>query len=484
MNSIKDSNKVSILIIILTIFILIGCEPNNETLIAERQDCDQGYHRDDEKCVENIDICADKSKNCSCKETLTSFECRCNFGYTGNGNLAECYDYHTVFQYGGSDKDIATSLAIDLNDNVYLVGEESTNLEEFSFPLFFEVQNNKMVNIYYDFFGEDSSFKASSLAVDKTHNNALYFVGREENQSKIIKRELGKIKWSRKFSANEAPLFVNTNSLNKPLVIGNNNTHSFIQEYQTEKQEKEIEEEYLYWNEVIKNEKSELLENFFPVSVDFDKDNNIYVVGNRYENNINTIIIMKYRNNFTEIDGELNREVLYYETIDDATLYATSMAIDQKENIYITGAKKVNENNSTAFLIQKNINTKKEATVYFDTPSSNATAVKVVTKNNDIYVLGYTDGEYEGNKSRGNIDLFLTKFYSNFDFTSNNNEEKYWHRQIGTELNDIAKDIKIDSKNNIWILGETEGVFNNAIYDTGGDYNRGETDIFLMKIEQ
>jgi hypothetical protein len=139
-----------------------------------------------------------------------------------------------------------------------------------------------------------------------------------------------------------------------------------------------------------------------------------------------------------------------------------------------------------------------------------------------IYVIGTTNGNFDGHNNVGGEDLFLIKYnvfgqklwsrlqgtmqyeggtgvatdregnvylsgYSNSDFTSSGSYGDYdsilikfdksgnqlWARQYGTSFSDYAHDVTIDSSNSVFITGYTLGNL--------GAINHGSADIFILK---
>ena len=91
---------------------------------------------------------------------------------------------------------------------------------------------------------------------------------------------------------------------------------------------------------------------------------------------------------------------------------------------------------------------------------------------NNAYVTGFIEGDFDWHKNL-NIncesecrDIFLVKY----DADGN----KSWSKNLGTNSYDQGSNIFIDSYNNIYLTGETEGNLNS-------EKNNGRFDIFLMK---
>ena len=84
----------------------------------------------------------------------------------------------------------------------------------------------------------------------------------------------------------------------------------------------------------------------------------------------------------------------------------------------------------------------------------------------NIYVTGYTAGGLVGNTTSGGTDLFLVKY--------NSSGVKQWTKQLGTSETDVTLSVSVDSSDNIYVTGYTEGGLD-------GNTNAGGMDIFLVK---
>jgi hypothetical protein len=84
----------------------------------------------------------------------------------------------------------------------------------------------------------------------------------------------------------------------------------------------------------------------------------------------------------------------------------------------------------------------------------------------NIYVTGYTTGLL-GTEKFGVEDVFVAKFDSS--------GVTKWKKQFGTNSRDVANGIFIDSSGDIYIAGETVGLF--------GDSICGSTDCFILKLD-
>ncbi len=206
-------------------------------------------------------------------------------------------------------------------------------------------------------------------------------------------------------------------------------------------------------------------------SVAVDSAYNIYITGYTYgsfDENTNAgnadILLIKFNSNgdklWTKQFGIKNND------------YGYSIAIDSNNNIYITGQTYGNLDGNTStgqedvFLMKFDTNGNKIWTKQFGSSNIDSSKSLAIDSNNNIYISGYTLGNLDGNTSAGYKDIFLIKIDSNGN--------KFWTKQFGTSASDEGYAIKIDSNDNIYITGNTSGALdNNTII--------GLYDIFLTK---
>ena len=89
-----------------------------------------------------------------------------------------------------------------------------------------------------------------------------------------------------------------------------------------------------------------------------------------------------------------------------------------------------------------------------------------VDSSNNIYVTGNTKGNLDGNYTSGVYDIFLVKY--------NSSGTKQWTKQLGTSANDQGYGVTVDSSNNIYVTGQTNGGLD-------GNTSSGNADLFLVK---
>ena len=91
---------------------------------------------------------------------------------------------------------------------------------------------------------------------------------------------------------------------------------------------------------------------------------------------------------------------------------------------------------------------------------------------NNLYVVGQTKGDFETAQNSSTFDMFLRKLDSN-----GNTICKF---QYGTDHDDVATNVVVDSQNNIYVTGWTHRDFDGHTYAGGSEYKDGG-DIFVMK---
>ena len=84
----------------------------------------------------------------------------------------------------------------------------------------------------------------------------------------------------------------------------------------------------------------------------------------------------------------------------------------------------------------------------------------------NLYVTGQTYGGLDGNTNSGSGDLILVKY--------NSSGTKQWTRQLGTSSYDQGLGVTVDSSDNIYVMGRTEGGLDGNTYS-------GSSDIILVK---
>ena len=155
---------------------------------------------------------------------------------------------------------------------------------------------------------------------------------------------------------------------------------------------------------------------------------------------------------------------------------AYSIAIDNSGNIYITGESSGGLDGNTnlgsydLFIVKYDSSGIKQWTRQLGTSGDEFSRGIYTDSIGNIYITGGTTGGLDGNSNAGNggNDLFVAKYDAN--------GTKQWTRQLGTSGDDYAYDIAIDSLDNIYVTGGTNGGLD-------GYTNAGDHDLFVVKFD-
>ena len=162
-----------------------------------------------------------------------------------------------------------------------------------------------------------------------------------------------------------------------------------------------------------------------------------------------------------------------YGVTKDDTAYA--IAIDGSGNLYVTGStsnaldSETHVGNKDVFIVKFDASLNREWTKQIGTTSNDESYGVTYDSLGNIYVIGYTQGNLDNNVRKGtgnDKDFFILKY--------DENGNKIWSRQGGTDTEDIAYDVAKDSLDNIYIAGKTCSSLNNNNF-------KGACDYFLIK---
>jgi len=151
--------------------------------------------------------------------------------------------------------------------------------------------------------------------------------------------------------------------------------------------------------------------------------------------------------------------------------YGRAVTTDNSGNIYVTGYTDeefdgyTNSGSYDIFLTKFSSEGIALWTVQYG-GSSGDVGESVTSDGTDIYIVGTTNGDLDGNTNSGRSDIFFTKF--------SGDGTKLWTKQFGTDTFDKGYSIVADSRNHLYITGSTEG-------ELHGNTNNGSSDIFLSK---
>ena len=148
------------------------------------------------------------------------------------------------------------------------------------------------------------------------------------------------------------------------------------------------------------------------------------------------------------------------------------VTVDSSNNLYVTGWTSggldgnTSSGNPDLFLVKYNSSGVKQWTQQLGTSANDRGYGVTVDSSNNIHVTGWTNGGLDGNTNSGGRDLFLVKYYDN--------GTKQWTQQLGTSSDDSGYGVTVDSSNNLYVTGYTAGGLD-------GNTNSGGNDLFLVK---
>jgi hypothetical protein len=155
---------------------------------------------------------------------------------------------------------------------------------------------------------------------------------------------------------------------------------------------------------------------------------------------------------------------------------SAGVAVDTSGSAYVTGNTNGDlDGNSNAggydmFLVKYDASGSKQWTRQLGTSEADWAYDVSVDASGNVYVTGFTNGDFDGNTSEGNPDMFLVKY--------NSSGEKQWSRQLGTSLGPSywtsSWGVDVDNSGNVYVTGTTGG-------NLDGNTSSGYGDIFLVK---
>ena len=204
-----------------------------------------------------------------------------------------------------------------------------------------------------------------------------------------------------------------------------------------------------------------------------DSSDNIYVSGYSYgdfsgtNNGSADIIVLKLDNNGNEVWRK------QFGTVEDDI--ATGIKIDSNGDLILAGYSTTgfdsNTSNGLHDIIAFKISSTTGTLIWSEQFGSGAKDIAndlVLDGADNIYIVGYSEGDIDGIASAGSTDTFISKL--------NSSGTIQWTKKIGTTATDEATSIAIDSGNNLYISGNTKGALD-------GNTTLGNTDQFVLKYD-
>jgi len=350
-------------------------------------------------------------------------------------------------QLGTSSDDEGTGVTVDSSDNIYVTGstksglDGNTNIAGYSWDFFLVKYNSSGVKQWTKQFGTSGSDFGYGVTADSSDN--LYVTGKTN-------------------------YYMDNNTY--PSISGKYDT--FLVKYNSSGVKQ--------WAQQLGTSSDD--NNTSAEGVTVDSSDNIYVTGSTksgLDGNTSSgdwdIFLVKYNSSgtkqWTQQLGNSSKDI------------GDGVAVDSSNNIYVTGKTGGGLDNNThfgsndIFLVKYNSLGEKQWTQqlgghWYDSSGNliyshndDGTGVTVDSSNN-IYVTGVTSRIIGGNTDYGGVDIILVKY--------NSSGVKQWAKQLGSSGWDQGKGVTVDSSDNIYVTGSTNGGLD-------GNTNSGSFDVFLVK---
>ncbi|MCC5898875.1 MAG: S8 family serine peptidase [Phormidium sp. BM_Day4_Bin.17] len=213
-------------------------------------------------------------------------------------------------------------------------------------------------------------------------------------------------------------------------------------------------------------------------SLTADQYGNVYVAGFKEilgDNNSSNGLVIKY-----DSDGQQ----IWTNKIDSGTAdRAREIKLDSQGNVYVLGRTEgslsgnSNSGGSDVFLIKydshgNHVWTEQlEAKVEESPGKYNSHRMGLVIDEHDnIYISGYTDGEFPGQTHSGGSDTFVARY--------NTEGSLVWLRQLGTEEDEVESGLVIDSDGNLNLIGRTRELWGDETQSGKHNY-----DVYITKLD-
>ena len=291
-------------------------------------------------------------------------------------------------QLGSSSRDSANGVATDSSGNVYVTGMTNGGLDGCKNAgiedLFVVKYNSSGTKQWTNQLGSSSRDSADDVATDSTGN--IYVTGTTYSEL------------DGNTSAGKADLFV--------VKYNSSGTHQWTKQLGTDRYDEAR-------------------------GVATDSSGNVYVVGDTYgglDGNTNAgnndLFVVKYNSSGTkQWTKQLGTS---------STDLANGVATDSSGNVYVAGGTyggldgNTNAGYNDLFVVKYNSSGTKQWTKQFGTPSSDLADGVATDSSGNVYVVGYTYGDLDGNTNTGASDILVVKY--------NSSGTKQWTKQLGSSM--------------------------------------------------
>lgn len=157
-----------------------------------------------------------------------------------------------------------------------------------------------------------------------------------------------------------------------------------------------------------------------------------------------------------------------------ASDYGYGIAVDSQDNVYITGYTEgnldgnTNPGGSAIFVSKYDSGGARQWTRLLGSATGERAYAIAVDSQDNVYVTGWTWGNLGSNANAGPFDIFVAKYDSGGNV--------HWIRLLGTATLEAGYGIAVDSWDNVYVTGDTEG-------NLDGNVNAGDDDVFVVKYD-
>ncbi len=154
--------------------------------------------------------------------------------------------------------------------------------------------------------------------------------------------------------------------------------------------------------------------------------------------------------------------------------FGWAVSVDSADNVYVSGMLagnfdgQTNQGGRDMFLIKYDASGNKQWSKLVGTSGTDQGYGVSVDSAGNVYVTGESEGNFDGHTNSGGKDMFLVKY--------NTSGVKQWSKLVGTSSDDEGFGVSVDSSDNVYVTGESEGNFD-------GHTNSGGKDMFLIKYD-
>lgn len=216
-------------------------------------------------------------------------------------------------------------------------------------------------------------------------------------------------------------------------------------------------------------------------SLAVDSEGSVYILGRTGSRIPNAKIVEQNNWNvwLAKYDGGFGTQLWFTELGTNKAEFAGRIVLDHVGGVYITGstsgalADNANQGEFDVFVAKYNTALGKQLWLNQIGSTGRESVVNIAIGNGgDLYIAGHTKGTISGSNvvNQGDWDAWLGRYDAD-------NGRQMWVTQLGTEKQDLAVGLAVDTLGNVYVSGSTEGEF-------PGARQKGKRDAWIAKYRQ